>query len=310
MEVAANAIMFHHFTDGNIYPTGQGAITAQDFERIIVGDGSYKMLSAGTWLEKFKAGNLKKQELCLTFDDNLKCQYDIALPVLEKFNLTAFWFVYTSPFLGLLPNLEIFRWFRLTSFENSDEFSSEFTKLAKCHFPDQTSRGLAEFEKSNYLQEFLFYGQSDREFRYLRDNVFSKNDYDFLMFELMDLKEFDWREIVPYLSFNEAELESLIDRGHVIGLHSHSHPTNMAQLDEAIQFTEYSKNKTLLQKFTKSEITCMAHPVNSYNEVTKKLLCEMGIELGFRSNPLKPNTTHPLEVGRIDHVEILECLCN
>ena len=27
----------------------------------------------------------------------LKCQYDIALPILDKYNLKAFWFIYTGP---------------------------------------------------------------------------------------------------------------------------------------------------------------------------------------------------------------------
>ena len=27
----------------------------------------------------------------------LKCQFEIALPVLDSYNLTAFWFVYSSP---------------------------------------------------------------------------------------------------------------------------------------------------------------------------------------------------------------------
>ena len=37
----------------------------------------------------------------VTFDDNLKCQYDIALPILDKYSLKAFWFIYTSPLDGV-----------------------------------------------------------------------------------------------------------------------------------------------------------------------------------------------------------------
>ena len=34
--------------------------------------------------------NLEDTDVCITFDDNLKCQYEIALPVLDKYSLKAF----------------------------------------------------------------------------------------------------------------------------------------------------------------------------------------------------------------------------
>jgi len=308
MKLTVNAIMFHHFTDGKMYPEGHGAITASEFEKIIIGDGSYKIINAKDWLLKFKSGSLEKHDMCLTFDDNLKCQFDIALPILEKFNLTAFWFVYTAPFLGFTPNLELFRWFRLTKYENSDEFSYDFIKTGISFFKQRILQGLKDFEKTNYLQEFSFYSKSDREFRFLRDNVLNNDDYTFLMYELMKNRGFNWEEVLPYLSFNKIELQHLSDSGHIVGLHSHSHPTNMAKLSKSHQFTEYHMNKKVLKNLIGRDAICMAHPVNSYNAQTKKVLDKLDISLGFRSNSINKKTLDPLEVGRIDHVQILKYL--
>ena len=82
----------------------------------------------------------------------------------------------------------------------------------------------------------------------------------------------------------------------------------MAQLNQSRQFKKYHENKKMLQSLIDRDVTCMAHPLNSYSETTKKLLTELGISLGFRSNPLKIKTPHPLEVGRIDHVQLLKQL--
>ena len=39
---------------------------------------------------RLKEKKLKKNNVCLTFDDSLKCQYDIALSVLEDLNIKGF----------------------------------------------------------------------------------------------------------------------------------------------------------------------------------------------------------------------------
>ena len=97
--------MFHHFHN-NEHTKGQGSISENDFEKIIL---HYKdnILSAEDWYKKAISGQLSENDICLTFDDALLCQYDVALPILKKHNLTAFWFVYSSVIQGYSEKLEI-----------------------------------------------------------------------------------------------------------------------------------------------------------------------------------------------------------
>ena len=67
-------------------------------------------------------GRLEQQHLCLTFDDALLCQYDIAKPVMDRFGITGFWFVYSSVFQGELEILEIYRYIRCVYFDTIDKF--------------------------------------------------------------------------------------------------------------------------------------------------------------------------------------------
>jgi hypothetical protein len=49
----------------------------------------------------------------------------------------------------------------------------------------------------------------------------------------------------------------------------------------------------------------MSHPCNSYNLDTVEVLGEMGIQVGFRANMVKPMENY-YEFPRIDHAIVLE----
>ena len=78
-----HGIMFHHFHDNGIHTKGQGSIDKDDFRNMINFIGRNNILDADVFFEKSKNNKLKNNEVCLTFDDGIKCQIDVALPVLE-----------------------------------------------------------------------------------------------------------------------------------------------------------------------------------------------------------------------------------
>lgn len=113
--------MVHHFYDEN-HCRGQGAISSQQFADIIDFLGRDRILPATEWMGRYKKKVLRDDELCITFDDVLLCQYDIALPVLEDYSLTAFWFVYSSILADGIEMLEMYRKFRTMCFEDVEDF--------------------------------------------------------------------------------------------------------------------------------------------------------------------------------------------
>ena len=64
------------------------------------------------FLKKYKAKKLEKSDTCLTFDDGIKSQFDIALPVLEDLKIKSFFFIYTNIFEKGADDLEKFRYSR------------------------------------------------------------------------------------------------------------------------------------------------------------------------------------------------------
>ena len=80
-----HAIMFHHFYDNKKHIYQQGAINENDLLNILdYYNEKYKIIDAREWLEKALKNKLDKEDVCLTFDDGLKCQYDISNNILKE----------------------------------------------------------------------------------------------------------------------------------------------------------------------------------------------------------------------------------
>jgi len=123
-----HSVMFHHFHDDFHLP-GQGSLSASDFDLMISWlSDRYVILDAQEYKSRFLSRTLKNTDICLSFDDALKCQYDIALPVLRKNNISAFFFIHSTALFSSTDFLEIFRYFRTTQFKNLEEFYTYFFK--------------------------------------------------------------------------------------------------------------------------------------------------------------------------------------
>ena len=82
-----HGIMFHHFHDNKIHKGGQGSINQDDFYKLINFVGRKNILDADEFFKRFKDNKLTEKNLCLTFDDGIKSQFDVALPVLEDLKM-------------------------------------------------------------------------------------------------------------------------------------------------------------------------------------------------------------------------------
>lgn len=299
--------MFHHFYDGKKHPKVQGGISGDQLEQMIVWlQKNYHLISADEWYSKEQAKTLSDGDICLTFDDNLLCQYDIAFPIIERYNIKAFWFIFTSPLMGKIEKLEIYRYFRTVCFGDVDDFYRCFDDvILQSEFKGAVEEKLKTLDPEKYLDEFPFYTTQDRIFRYIRDMILGPENYNRLMDTMIEKSKIDVKKISKNLWFSRDHIRHLKNTGHTIGLHSHTHPTDLKALDPALQRKEYTENKSILTKILEDTIATMAHPCNSYNEDTLPILEDLGIKLGFRSN-MEEGFPSPLEYPRLDHALLID----
>lgn len=305
--------MFHHFHGGR-HKQGQGSISAKQFADILNFVGPERVLTPKEWLEKLESNQLESNDLCLTFDDGLLSQYEIALPVLNSFGLKAFWFTYSDVFEGRQNELEVFRTFRTQCFDSIDDFYRLFfAKVDASQWQEAAKRVTGKDDIKRRKHESPFYSEDDIRFRLIRDNALGVSEYSRLMRQLMHDRGASWDSLARGLWMTDDHLRNLVAEGYIVGLHSYSHPTNFASLDLTSQASEYKRNFAHLVRVCECDPLAMAHPANSYNDDTLKILRRMGLKCGFRANMSPPEpgviiNRDRLELAREDHANILRMM--
>jgi hypothetical protein len=140
-------------------------------------------------------------------------------------------------------------------------------------------------------------------FRFLRNEVLGVDNYEELMLHLMELKGFSPDSVIDKLWMSDPNLKELSRLGHLVGLHSTTHPIQMSKLSKHKQCVEYGENFEHLTSVV-GEVSCMSHPCGDYNEDTLKVLENLGIRIGFRSNFAVSTIRSKFEVPRQDHAII------
>ena len=275
-----HSIMFHHFHNDAHLPS-QGSLSPSDFSDMLLWlSNRYNLIGANEYLRKFERSQLGANDICLSFDDALLCQYDIAVPILEQYGVDAFFFVYSSAFHGVPHNLEVFRYFRTNSFSDIEDFYVQFFELYESVYHGQLHKHLNQSKDLKYLMEHPIYTDNDRLFRFVRNEVLGVDKYEELMLHFMKIKGFSSDGLIDKLWMSEANLEDLARCGHLVGLHSTTHPTQMSKLSKHRQFVEYKENFDHLTSII-GDVLCMSHPCGDYNDDTINVLEELGIRIDF-----------------------------
>jgi peptidoglycan/xylan/chitin deacetylase (PgdA/CDA1 family) len=103
-------------------------------------------------------------------------------------------------------------------------------------------------------------------------------------------------------------VKEIYELGHVVGLHSHSHPTTIHTLKREDQRLEYETNYNCLKSILGTSPIAMSHPCGNYNDDTLDILIELGIRVGFRSNSSIKEIRSNLEIPREDHSNIFKAM--
>ena len=138
-------------------------------------------------------------------------------------------FVYRSIFEGIPDNLETFRYFRMNYFNNINNFYTEFYKFIEKDLNIFFERNISKLESAK--MKFPHYSIEDIKFRLVRDIFLTKIQYEETIFSIIKEKKFNYKDFYKKLFFQKDDLQTLNNLGHLIGLHSHYHPTLMEKLN-------------------------------------------------------------------------------
>src|SRR3990172_225977 len=229
-----HGVMFHRFHASDTASAWQGALSPAQFEAILLFVGIENILSPRDWMSRLQEGTLEPQHRCVTFDDGLRSQADHALPVLERFGLQAFWFVYSCVSDGIPVKSEVYS-FVAGACGGMPGLIEEFLQRCPPGFQEQLrSPAFAAYE-ARVRAAHPFYTAKDAEYRFLRNQPENAAAFESLMDAIVSERGFTIDDLAQRLWLASADLAALSGAGHYVGLHSYSHPYEIAPLSPAPQ---------------------------------------------------------------------------
>ena len=298
--------MFHHFHDEKDKKFAQGSITNKQLEKLILKIGPDNIKEPDFWLKNYKKS--KKKIFCFSFDDSLLCQYKYAFPVLQKYNIKSMFFIYSSVLENKISNFEIFRLFRYTYFDNFSDFYKKFLKEYKNVMKKNIDLKKYLNKINKIKKNYPFYSNIDINFRIIRDDILSNDQFTKIMNTMIG-KKTTKKKLSKNLWMKNKQLKNISNSGHILGLHGYNHPFNFAQLDYSSQVLELKKNSNHLEKISGNKPYIIAYPSNSYSKNTIKILKDMKVKYGFRSdfkdNSIFKKRKNNYEISRLDHTLLI-----
>lgn len=299
-------ISFHYFHNNKEHIECQGSFDEKRFEAMVREILTrYDVLSPESFFDVVNCG-LKEHraKVVITFSCGLKSQYDIALPILNKYGIKAIWFLYTDNFYGNDILVEKYHHFRFFSYKSIELFYDDFFKCAKKCI---SKKEWDDFYVTDELAWSDYYTEQDKRYKYLRNKVLSSEKFDTIMGELMQKKGYCFEDHKQDLWLSRDMVRKLVSQGHVLGLHTHTHPNDVKSLPYEGQKEEYLENKKCIESITGKNVILMSHPCNSYNNDTLTVLHELGIKYGFRADMSMQNYSL-FELPQIDASSLYKIL--
>lgn len=217
----------------------------------------------------------KENYILITFDDGLKEQYDLAMPILNDFDMRAVFFVNSS-------NIEeakissVHKIHLLRSIIDSKIIISAINK--------KQTINLSFADKATAQKIYRYDSKKDSELKYLLNYKLSFSLKEDIVNELFE-KYFSENEILNKLYMTKNQIKDLASKG-CIGSHSHNHLPLGLLKREIIEF-ELKHSKMFLEEMTGEKIEMVAYPYGSNEACTEEVATianKIGYKLGFTVN--------------------------
>jgi len=200
-----------------------------------------------------------KKNIAITFDDGYKNNLNVALPILEKLQIPATFFIATE---GLSENdylmwPDIFDCLKFDTNTTNYCFKDElFIKRGTTLFNEKTNENIYEFVKK-------MGNERDIELEDFKKKYNSLN----LLKNVPD-------EMYTFL--NKSELQKLSQSNIVtIGSHTHKH-YNLSNINAELVSEELNVSKKILEDIIQKPVLSIAYPDGSYNNEVKSIAEKVG----------------------------------
>lgn len=236
--------------------------------------------------ELMSSGDYKKKSdfATIMFDDGYKDNIDTALPILEKHNIKATFYIVTNCIEKNIPT-----WTHMLEycFQN---FKPDHINLDFDFLPEELRN--VEFDE---ITTPLVYA------RQLKPQLKKINHFKRVLV-LKEIQKTTKINDLPKLMMNWDDIKNLISKGHYVGSHTVNHFMLGTVDDENIITEELKESREIIYSKLGFYPRTISYPVGSYNEATITLSQKLGYQFGLavKQDIFNPNKHSKFEIPRIE----------
>ncbi|HCB62189.1 MAG TPA: hypothetical protein DEP77_09635 [Bacteroidales bacterium] len=225
-----------------------------------------------------------KKAATIMFDDGYKDNIDFALPILQKYNVKASFYVVTDCISNNSPTWTHVLEYR---FQNTQKKAID---LRFDFLPEEL-----QVNTLNSNSEKLMYVSKLKPFLKKISSQNRKQVLDAVNYYFDDIK-------LPTLMMDWSDLRLLKEQGHFIGSHSQTHDMLGTIDDETIVFNDLKNSAEAIEKNLGHFPATISYPVGSYNEQVIRLSKKAGYKYGLavKQTVFNSETDNFFEIPRIE----------
>lgn len=222
---------------------------------------------------------LPRPGVFLTFDDGLVDHWQAACEVLDPLGIRAGFFVCSRPAIeGRVLSVHKVHWLR--SHTEPAAFAAEFFS----HVPEELRPHADAPWLAHARQAYVYDTDDAARLKFALNFVLPRALVDSITSRMMAERGIDEREFCRTTYMSEDQLRTLVARGHVLGVHGHTHEP-FSRLGEAL-FTEVRTNLDFLTRATGVPPPWVSYPYGRKDAIPapaalERLFAEFGFRLGF-----------------------------
>ena len=215
----------------------------------------------------------KENYFLITFDDGLKEQYQLALPILDELKIPAILFANSKNFENKKVST-VHKIHLLRSILSSSKFFSELKHINKL-------LNLTELDVLKAEKTYIYDTKENAALKYLLNFKIDFTNQEQIISTIFE-KYFDENQVLESLYMTENEIIELSAKGF-LGSHTHNHyPIGLLNENE-MEF-ELNHSKLFFENLTNSKIEMVAYPYGSPEACTNQtaeIAKKVGYKFGF-----------------------------
>lgn len=231
----------------------------------------------------------------VTFDDGLKEQFELALPILDELSIPAVFFANSRNFeekkMSTVHKIHLLR-----SKIASSKLLDEIAKLGG-------TISLSEMDAKHAKSVYIYDDKDSAALKYLLNFKMDFKIQEELIASIFN-NYFEENQVLEELYMSERHIIELSKKTY-LGSHTHNHfPVGLLKANE-IQF-ELERSKVFFENLTKTKIKMVAYPYGSPEACTEEVALiakDVGYKLGF-------TTTRGVNTNHNNHLLLNRFDCN